>query len=199
MADSSALEGFVVFLAIIVLALARRTVRQLYGTRYSIGRLFGFAGFYVLLFALLAFGTLYAAVGAWGSSADGLIALYVAVPVASAFLAAPYVRRVVRFEQRPDGYWYYRLSWHVPVIYLVLFVARIAAEFAIFGPSTAFASYPPPVPPTTLGLAILVGVDLLFGVSLGLLIGRGIGVYRAHRDIPATEVAQQPSPPLPSG
>lgn len=197
MAGSSAVESLAIFLAIIVLVLARRTVRQLYGTRYSIGRLFGFAGVYVLLFALLAFGTLYAAVGAWGTDAYGLIGLYAAVPAASAFLAAPYVRRVVAFEQRPDGYWYYRLSWHIPVLYLVLFVVRIAAEFVIFGPFAAFASYPPPVPPTGLGLAILVGVDLLFGVSLGLLIGRGFGVYRAHQKLPAA--AAQSSPPLPSG
>jgi hypothetical protein len=29
-------------------------------------------------------------------------------------------------------------------------------------------------------LAILIGVDLLFGLTLGLLVGRGVGVYRAY-------------------
>lgn len=198
MSGASDLEPVIIFLVIVVLILVRRTVAQLQGARFSPGRLFGFAGFYILLFGLLAFGTLYAAVGTWGSNAYALLALYVAVPAAAAYVAAPYIRRVVKFEQRADGYWYYRLSWHVPILYVVLFVARLAAEFVIFGPTAAFVSYPPPAPSTVLDLDILLGVDLLFGVSLGLLIGRGVGVFRAHRDLPAHETGPA-APPLPNG
>lgn len=192
---SPALTPELLILLIVVLVLARRTYRQVTGARYSARRLFGFAGFYILLFAALAFGTLYAAVATWGSDALLLLALYLAIPVVAALLASPYVKRVVRFEQREDGTWYYRLSWHVPVLYLVLFVARIGAEVAVFGLSTLLITFPPPTPPSVASLEVLLGVDLLFGVSLGLLIGRGLGVYWAF---PATEEEPPRSPPLPS-
>jgi hypothetical protein len=174
------LTAAAVFLVLIVLVVARRTYRQIYGAPYSTGRLFVFAGFYVLLFGFLAFGTLYAAVALWGPDAFLLLVAYGAVPTAAAVLAAPYVERVVRFERRPNGAWYYRLSWHVPVLYLGLFITRIAAEIAIFGLSAVLISFPPPAPPSMAALAILMGVDLLFGLSLGLLVGRGVGVYRAY-------------------
>ena len=194
----SALTPELLVLLVIVLILARRTYRQIQGAPYSVGRMFGFAGFYVLLFAALAFGTLYAAVATWGSIAYGILGAYVAVPVVAAILAAPYVRRIVRFEQRGNGNWYYRLSWHVPVLYLALFVIRIGAEFAVFGLSALLITFPPPTPPSVAALVILIGVDLLFGFSLGLLVGRGVGVYRAHHDLPAAgPIAPEPSPPLP--
>jgi len=183
-----------IVLLFIVLILARRTYLQIRGTRYSTGRLFGFAGFYALLFGGLAFSTLYAAVATWGSNADLLVAAYVAVPVAAALLAIPYVQRIVRFEQR-NGEWYYRLSWHVPALYLGLFLARIGAEVAVFGLSGLLVTYPPPTPPSVAALVALIVVDLLFGFSLGLLFGRGIGVYRAHRELP-TDAGSGPGAPL---
>jgi hypothetical protein len=185
----------VIVLVFIVLILARRTYAQIQGARFSAERLAVFAGFYVLLFAALAAGTLYAALSAWGTPAYLLVLPYVAVPGVSALMAAPYIQRVVRFELRADGNWYYRLSWHIPVLYLGLFVARIAAEVAVFGGSAVLVTFPPPSPPSLAALYLLVGVDLLFGISLGLLIGRGFGVYRAHRALPPAEGA--PPPPLP--
>jgi hypothetical protein len=188
-----------VVLVLLVLVLGRRTVRQLSGTRYSASRLYGFAGLYVLLFGVLAFATLYAAVATWGWAAYGLIPVYVAVPVVAAVLAAPHVRKVVRFERRDGGELYYRLSWQVPVLYLALFLTRIVAEVAVFGLAGVGASYPPPAPPSASGLVILVVVDLLFGVSLGLLIGRGVGVYQARQELPPATESPASSPPLPSG
>jgi len=187
-----------IVLLVIVFILARRTYLMLHGTRYSAARLFGFAGFYVLLFVALAFTTLYAAVAAWGSDADLLLVPYVAVPVVAAALVVPYVRRIVQFEQREGGEWYYRLPWHIPLLYLTLFVVRIVAEFAVFGVAGLVFTFPLPAPPSAGALVILVVVDLLFGLSLGLLVGRGIAVYRAHRDLPPAS-GSPPASPLPSG
>ena len=191
----------IVVLLLIVLLIARRTVRQVSGARVSAARMFGFAALYVLLFVALAFGTLYAAVGAWGPDAFGLLALYVAAPVAAGYLAVPYVERIVQFEVRDDGQWYYRLSWHVPVLYLVLFLVRLGTEVAVFGLSDIVVSFPPPPPPSIGALEVLLAVDLLFGASLGLLLGRGIGVYRAyHAHLAQTGSSPPPtSPPLPGG
>lgn len=191
----------IVVLLFIVLLIARRTIRQVQGAPVSAGRMFGFAAFYVLLFVALAFGTLYAAVTIWGSNAYALLVPYVAVPAAAGYLAVPYVERVVRFEERGDGRWYYRLSWHVPVLYLALFVVRLVAEVAVFGLSDLLISFPPPAPGSVAALVVLVVVDLLFGASLGLLLGRGIGVYRAHRAHLSRAGSSPPptSPPLPGG
>jgi len=201
---SSSLSGAapaLVFLVLLIFLVARRTIRQVQGAPFSVPRLFVFAGLYVLLFGALAFTTLYAAVGTWGENAYLLLGPYIALPVVAGVLAAPYVRRIVRFERRESGEWYYRLSWHVPVLYLALFTVRLVAEVAVFGAAGLVPSFPPPAPPSTGALEILVGVDLLFSVSLGLLLGRGVGVVWAHRDLPAEAHAPSPppSPPLPSG
>lgn len=197
-APPSDLTGAIVLLAVVVLFLARRAYAMATGVRYSLARMWVFAGFYILLFAVLALGTLYGAVVTWGPDAYGLIAAYVGLPAAAAGVAAPYVRRVVRFERWANGEWYYRLGWQIPALYLALFVARLVAEVVVLGPSAIVVAFPPPVPSTTDALLILLGVDLLFSVSTGLLIGRGVGVYRAHRDL-QSDGSPVPSPPLPSG
>lgn len=197
----SSLTPEIVLLVVFIAIIARRTILQVQGARYSVGRLFVFAAFYVLLFGALAFATLYAAVVLWGSNAYLLLAPYVTAPALGGYYAAPYVRRIVRFERRENGEWYYRLSWHIPVLYLALFTARIVAEIAVFGLAGVVITIPPPPPPSVAALVVLIGVDLLFGLSLGLLLGRGVGVVLAHRDLPAEAKSPgpPPSPPLPSG
>jgi hypothetical protein len=198
-APSNAISFDVIIILIIVLLLARRTYAQITGAAYSVGQLFGFAGFYVLIFGLFAAGTILTAVLAWGTIAYLLLVPYLALPAITAFFATPYIRRVVQFEERGDGRWYYRLSWHIPVLYLVLFVARFAAEIAVFGPAAFIISFPPPAVASSL-IFVLIGVDLMFSVSMGLLIGRGVGVYLAHQQLPKGSAAppSPPSPPLPS-
>jgi hypothetical protein len=189
----------VLILAFFVLIVARRTIAMVQGTRYSAARMFGFTGFYVALFLLLASGTIVVAAQAWGLGGELLVAPYIAVLVVAALIAAPYVRRIVRFEVRDGGERYYRLPWVVPVLYLLLFVVRIAMELVLFGPAAFNFTLPTSV--STTALALLVAVDLLFAGSTGLLLGRSVGVYYAHRDL---ERAGAPppgpaptSPPLP--
>ena len=196
---SSFLTPELLVVLLLVLIVVRRTVRQVQGAPFSVTRLVVFAAVYVLLFVALASATLLASVATWGTDADALLLPYGAVPVLAAFFAAPYVERVVQFERREDGQWYYRLSWHIPVLFLALFLTRVVAELAVFGPSGAVPSFPPPPPPSTAALYVLIAVDLLFGLSLGLMTGRGLGVVRAHRALPADPAAPPPSPPLPSG
>jgi uncharacterized membrane protein YuzA (DUF378 family) len=191
----------VIIFVIIILILARRTYLMVSGTQYSAPRLFTFAGFYVLIFGLLGAETIDLFYALWGTTALALVVAYAVVPIVAAFLIAPHVQRMVQFEQRPGGAWYYRLSWHIPVLYLALFVVRFGAELAILGPNAFVISFPPPAVPSFLDLVLLFGVDMLFAVSLGLLVGRGIGVYRAHEEMVKkgeTPPAPPPSPPLPS-
>ena len=179
-------------LAIVVLVLVLRTVRLVHGTRYSPGRLFGFTGFYVFLFGLLGASTVAAAYATFGSVALVLLAPYGAVVVVAALLAAPYVRRIVRFARRPGGDAYYRLPPIVPILSLALFVIRLAVGLAILGgPQTVAFPLPPAAPPGV--VVVLVAIDLLFGVSVGLLAGRAVGVHAAYRDL----TPSSPDEPLP--
>ncbi len=189
--DSSAI--FVLLLVLFLLV--RRTYAQVTGARFSPARLFVFGGFYLLLFVAFGFSTIYGAVGAWGPGALALVAPYAAVVAAAGWFATGYVRRIVRFEQR-NGAWYYRLPYIVPIVSLLLFVIRFGVEILVFGFAST-SSFLLPGPLSGSLLAVLISVDLLFGGSVGLLLGRAVGVYRAHREL-ATVPPGEPSPPLPS-
>ncbi len=179
---TGSVETSLIILAIIVLIVARRTYSMIQGARYSEVRLFAFGGFALVFFGAFAATTLYVALGVWGMIAWGLLGPYVLVVVAAAWVTAPHVRKVVRFERREGGQLYYRLPWVIPVLYLILFVARLGIEVVLFG-TAALVTFSLPTSLPLVLLVILIGFDLLYGASLGLLFGRGIGVRRAHQDL----------------
>lgn len=197
--NASELGPSLLFVAILVLIVARRTYLTLSGSRYSPQRLYGFFGFAFLLFALFAGTTLYSALGTWGWFAWLLLAPYGAAIGAAALAFEPRVRRTAQFETRPDGQTYYRLPWLVPVLYLVLFTSRLAIEVALFGLSSLTSpTFPTSLPASVLSVVVLF--DLLYGVSVGLLLGRAVGTTRAYRatePTPAPEPRSLSSPPLP--
>lgn len=175
---SSADTSAVVVLALLVLVLARRTYAVARGAPYSPTRVFAYGGFSAVLFVFFAASTIYVAAGAWGSVALALVAPYVAVVAGSAALAEPRIRRMVKFEERGDGQVYYRLPWVVPLLTLVLFVARASVEIWQLGLSAvASFSFPTSLPLEALG--VLIAFDLLYGLSIGLLIGRGLAIRAA--------------------
>jgi hypothetical protein len=175
-----------IFLVLIFLLLARRTVALAQGTPYSPVRVFGYGAFTTLIFVFFGATTIYIATTVWGPIALVLIAPYAGVVVASAIIAEPRVRARVRFERRGGQGWYYRLPIIVPVLTLVLFVVRLTAEILLFGLTAAVTFvFPTTVPLST--LLVLIGVDLLYGISVGLLFGRGFAVRAAYAAGPAQE------------
>jgi hypothetical protein len=175
----------IIFVVIVVLIVVRRTYYMLRGAVASPARLIGYSVVVAALFAATV-AVSYGVVPVYAFAADA------AVLVAAALLALPYVRRHVHFEQRPPSTdWYYRLSPWIPLSYVVLLVVRISLLFAILGPS-AFNFAPVTTTLSTPALLTLVGVDLLFALSTGLLVGRNAGVLLALRE----KVAG--SPPVPS-
>jgi hypothetical protein len=175
---SSADASAVVVLALIVLVMVRRTYALSQGTVYGPVRVFAYSGFSMFLFGFFAASTVYVAVGTWGTAAYALLAPYAAIVAGAALAVEPRIRPLVRFEDRADGSLYYHLPLVVPVLSLGLFLARLAVEIALFGLSAIAAfSFPTTLP---LGaLELLIAFDLLFGLSIGLLIGRGLAVRRA--------------------
>ena len=195
----SAIEPTVLILVVLVGLIARRTYLSLYGATYSPGRMFAFVGYAVVFFALFAGTTIYAALGTWGPDAWVLLAPYALTPAVVATVTLPHVRKVVRFEQRADGRTYYRLPWLVPVLYLLLFTLRLVIEVVLFGLSALFSPSLPTSLPTDVLLAV-IAFDLLYSVSVGLLLGRGFGVRRAYLDAERLRAATPgpvPGGPLP--
>jgi hypothetical protein len=183
----------IVILAIIVLVMARRTYRLSQGTPYSPGRVFAYGGFSFLLFGILAASTLYVAVGTWGPIAYGLLAPYAAIIVGAVWVALPHVRARVTFERRGGGTLYYRLPLLIPVLSVVLFVARLGIEVGVFGlAAVGTISFPTSLPAGT--LLVLIGADLTYGVSIGLLLGRGLGIRAAAERFLASEKRPAPLP-----
>ncbi len=180
---SSAEESAILFLVIIVLIMVRRTYALSQGTPYSTARVFGYGAFSMVLFALFAASTIYVAVGTWGPVGYALVAPYLGVVVGSALLAEPRIRPLVKFEERAGQQLYYHLPIIVPVLNLVLFIVRLGIELWLFGFS-AITSFQFPTSLPLGALEILIAFDLLYGVSIGLLIGRGLAVHRAFLDRP---------------
>jgi hypothetical protein len=174
--------------------MARRTFALTRGTPYSSVRIFGYGAYSTVLFAVLAATTIYVAAGSWGPIAYGLVAAYAAVGLAVGGLVIPRVQRLVRFEPHPDGRLYYRLPVIIPALSLVLFVVRIGIEIALFG----LASIENFSLPTSVGagaLYLLIGADLLFGGSVGLLYGRAFGIRAGHADYLAAHGSPTPTTP----
>jgi hypothetical protein len=185
---SGSLVPALIFVGVLIVVLARRTYLLIQGVPYSPVRLFAFAGLAFVFYGLFVSTTLFAALNAWGGVAWGLLAPYALVVAAAALLAAPHVRRTVKFERRGDGQIYYRLPWLVPTLYLVFFAARFSLEIVLFG-FGSFSTFSPRTGLSTTAVAALVGFDHVYGASLGLLIGRGLGVRRAHEDFARGETA----------
>lgn len=181
--SSSSLTGAdqtaILVLAVIVLLMARRTYALQQGTPYSTLRIFGYGAYSTALFVILAASTIYLAVGSWGPIAYALVGVYAVAIASIAWAVRPRVRRLVRFEMRPDGRLYYRLPVIVPALSLALFVVRVGVQIGLFGlASVATFTLPTSVGPGV--LFVLIAADLLFGGSVGLLFGRALGIRGAH-------------------
>jgi len=186
----SQLIPVIVIVFLLVWITVRRTYAIATGTPYREARLFGLVGIWTLFFALFGASTLDLALAAWGDLALVLVAPYAGIVVAAALLAAPRVQRLATFERRADGQLYYRLPAFVPVISTALFLVRLTAEIVLFG-VTAFSSFTPPSNVSAGSLFVLIAFDLLYGGSVGLLIGRALGVRAGFR---ASQAAPLPSP-----
>ena len=159
----------VVLFAIIVLIIVRRVIGMVRGSAVRPARMFAVAA---LLAGLLVITLLlsYGQLPVWTYGVD------VAVLVGASVLATGWVRRRVVLDWK-DGAWTYRLGPLLPVVYLVLFVVRLALDLVVLG-INPFAGTPPSATPltgTTLGIVAVV--DALFAFSTGLLVGRTVGVY----------------------
>ncbi|MCI4324631.1 MAG: hypothetical protein L3K00_01915 [Thermoplasmata archaeon] len=178
-----------VIVALFVVIVGRRIVWMVRGAPVRPERMFAVAGLYTAIFVLV-IATSLSQLPLWSYAVDG------AVAVVAAIGATIVVQERVVIEWRNDR-WYYRLGVAIPVLYLVLFVARLALDFVVLGVDPfAFAS-PSTAPLSGIDLVTVAVVDALFAFSTGLLVGRTTGVYLEYRKKVAAGPPTPAAPPLP--
>lgn len=186
MISTSELESYGLLLAVFALLIGRRVVGMVRGAPLSIGRLAAFAAVYLALCAL--------ALGAdlliepwWVGVVNAAIVVGIALTLPSA------IESSVAVYRGPGGGWYFKLGMWVPLVYLTLFIGRIAIEIGVLG-IDPFAYSPFSVAFTTEQRILLAVVDALFAVSTGLLLARSLAVYRSFRRAQASEQRGAASP-----
>jgi hypothetical protein len=172
---------FVLLLGVLIL---RRAYAITQGSRISAVRLAIFPVFYVILYV----GEL-AALGVGGVGSNVATWLYLSFAVDAALvtvgvlLAYRYTLRHVQIYQDPgETGWKYRLNPLLPVIYVVLFFARVGIETVLLGESP----FEIPTAAALEGISVALLslfflVDALWGLSTGFLIGRNAAVHHEWR------------------
>jgi hypothetical protein len=177
---------------LIFLVIARRAIQMARGVPYSTPRLVAQACLFLFLFGFTILFDL-EFLPAW------MLAIDTALLAPSAGIATRHVRRVIQFDQRADGQWMYRLGILLPAIYLGLYAVRLAVEIVVVPAVLTGSGTIPLLDP--LQQYALAGVDGLFAVSAGLLVGRSFGVYEAYsermRNLPPIPSGPPPPPSLP--
>lgn len=182
-----ALEDSLAFELLIIYLIARRTYRLVRGAPYQEARILTTIALYSLLLAITLLES-YLLLPTYLLGVDG------AIVVVAALLFVGHAERTVVFERGPQGAWTYRLSWVIGGLYLGLWVARLVLELVFFPQVLEFQTIT--AAPTLSALVALAAVDGLFALSTGLLLGRSLGVIRAHRKLPREPPAPATSPPL---
>ena len=180
-----------VFVAIFALLIGRRVVLMVRGAPVRPERMFAFAMLFVAIFVLV-IATSITQLPLWTYGLDAIAA------VAAGVSATIGVRQRVVLEFR-NGLWYYKLGVGILVLYLALFVARLALDAVVLGVDP-FAGMPPSVGPlSSLAGKTVAIINGLFAVSTGLLVGRTVGVYLEYRKRLAEGPPPAVTPVLPPG
>jgi len=169
------IEPFSIFIAVVVLGVARitwRTLANYKGTKFSLVRTITYFGVYITL------GVAFSAL----SFLEG-VPYWVAIPAiiivtASALWCYSYSDRRISFWRTNNGSLYFRGGVLMYVIYLAGFIARLAIDVAFIGPSMFdFTSI---IQLSGSALYASIATDLLLTFGLGLLIGRSIRVMKRY-------------------
>ncbi|HEV2317761.1 MAG TPA: hypothetical protein VGV89_09360 [Thermoplasmata archaeon] len=157
--------------ALIVLVIARRSYSLTQGVPYSPVRL---AASSVLILFIWTVSELEAfALTPWAF--PYLIGIDVAILVAASLASIPVAARHTEVTRTAGGGGTVRIGFAFAAIFLVLFVARIAIEAALFPGALSFGPPPSGYPPVD-QQAVVAIVDALFSLSAGLLVGRSLGI-----------------------
>lgn len=177
MVSYSSQDLFALLIVLLVVGfIARRSVAMSRGTTLSIARLLVSMVLYLGLFALVTLGEVFYL------PLYVILAEIVAVVVVG-LSVVPWVQRRVEVYRDPAGGWSFRMGVTIPVLYLALFLLRIALDFLVLGVDP-FGPLPAGFTLSTSQTALLAIVDGLYALSTGLVVARTLGIYRAYSATP---------------
>jgi hypothetical protein len=187
-------EGYLV-VALFGLFLLRRTYRMTQGVPAGAFRLAVLPAVYLGLYVFELTGIWIAGAGSGHSDLTlltfGADAALVAGGTGIAYRITS--RHVELYRPTGEVAWFYRLKPLLPVLYVVLFTARVAIETVVVGISPfalPTAAQFNSISPTALDALFVV--DALWGLTTGFLIGRSAAVYRAWRRAEKSPAADAP-------
>lgn len=184
------------FVALVGLLILRRAYRLTQGAPIGTSRLLVLPAFYVIIYAAEL-----TALGFGGGGSSVTFPLYLSftldaiLVVVGTFVAYGYTLRHLQiYRAEGEAGWSYRMSPLLPVIYVVLFFARVAIESVVLNESPLVFAAPSALSGiSAFALVSLFAVDALWGLSTGFLIGRSVGVYHEWQ-----QKLHEPSPPAPA-
>ena len=161
MVYNSNIEGIVVFLAIIILIMARRIKSGLNGRRFKMSRIFTMPFIYAILLIFF--------LGAIGKNVT-YIFIVAGLIFPGIIVGFIYGERVKFFEK--NSFTYYKRSQFIMVFWLTSYIARIFLY--IFYPTNFMANFI---------------VDILLAITLGMIVGESVKLYIKYKEYrsPANE------------
>jgi len=186
-----ATAGTLVVPIVFLLVVLRRAYSLSQGTRFSLPRLLVLPVLVGLLLAITEAESL-ELVPYYYTIGDA------AILVVATWVMTRHVRATVEFSSDPRGGWTYRLGMSAVLVYVGLYLARMALEVLYFPWMLAFTG-----PPAGSGVSqgsqwLLIGVDVLVAAGTGVLLGRNLGAYLRHKVESRTSNAAG-APPVRSG
>ncbi|MCI4368603.1 MAG: hypothetical protein L3K09_03465 [Thermoplasmata archaeon] len=174
MAGYSSPELFAIAIQLaIVLLIVRRSYAMTKGVQYSLTRLAVLPAVILFLWALSELEQVL--LTPW--ALPYLTVLDVGVLIGSAVAFTPIAERMTSVERDTSGGGSYRIGFSITALFLAAFLLRLILEVALFPAALEFGAPPGGYPPE--GQQVAIGlVYALFSVSVGLLVGRSLGVYR---------------------
>jgi hypothetical protein len=188
-------EGYA-FVALFGLLVLRRAYLLTRGALLRPAVLALFPALYALIYSAELAVIYFSAIGTgrWLSAEVGLAADAVLLGAGTWFAHAHSRRGVEVYQPIGESRWYYRLPPLLPVLYVALFFVRTAVAAVVVG-ETPFVIPSPTQLASISDLAwyTLLGVDAVWGLTTGFLIGRNLAVYGEWR----RKTSATPSAPLP--
>jgi hypothetical protein len=182
-AYSTALIAPVVIQLVIVAVVVRRSYQMSQGVPYSVLRLVAVPVLLLILWAATeAASTL---LTPW--ALPYLITADTAILAVTSVAFTGVAQRVTHVRADVQGNWNYRIPFSITGLFLAAYIVRLVLTVVLYPQSLNFGALPSGYPPETQQVVLAV-VDAIFSISVGLLVGRSVGIYRKLRSVrtPAT-------------
>jgi hypothetical protein len=161
---------------VIALLVIRRSYAMTQGVPYSAPRLLTLPALILILWGVSELESVLLTPWAF----PYLIALDLGLLVATAFAFTGIAERMTQVNPGALGGWSYQIGFSLAALFVGAFVVRLSVAVALFPSALEFGSPPGGFPPIQQQV-VLGFIDALLSVSVGLLLGRSLGIARKIR------------------